>query len=66
MRVTEHPLQKPQLLKSYLFFIRVYRGKKMKPLKFSRNFYEISHDDKDIIRTYYCGYFAFLGQIMWF
>ena len=63
MGVTEHPLQKSQLLKFYLLFDRVYRGKKLKLLKFSSSFYEISHDDsKDIIRTQNYDYFAFLGK----
>ena len=63
MRVTEHLLQKSQLLKFYLLFVRVYRGEKLKLLKFSSNFYEISHNDsKDFIRTNNYGYFEFLGK----
>ena len=63
MGVTEHPLEKSQLLKFYLLFVRVYRGKKLKLLKFFINFYEISYDDSiDIIITHNYGYFAFLGK----
>ena len=63
MGVTVHPLQKSQLLRFYLLFVRVYRGKMLKLLKFSSNFYKISHaDSKGIITTHYYGYFAFLGK----
>ena len=63
MGVTEHILQKSQLLKFYLLFVKVYRGKRLKLLKFCINFYEISHDDrKNIIRTHNYGYFAFLAK----
>ena len=63
MGVTEQPLQKSQLLKVYLLFVRVYRGKKLELLQFSNNFYEISHDDsKDINRTHKYGYLAFWGK----
>ena len=58
MGVTEHILQKSQLLKfTYLSlgYIEV--------LQFCINFYEISHNDrKDIIRTHYHDYFAFFVQ----
>ena len=65
MGVTEHTLLKSQLLKFYLLFVRVYRGKKLQLLKFSSNFYEISHDDsKDIIRTHNYGYFAFRAKML--
>ena len=33
MGLTEHPLQKSQLLKFYLLLVRVYRGKRLKFLK---------------------------------
>ena len=67
MRVTEHPLQKSQLLKFYLFSLGYIEEKQLKLLKFSHIFYEISHDDsKDIFRSHNYGYFAFLGKKMWF
>ena len=43
MGVTEHPLQKSQLLKFYLLFVRVYRGKKLKLLKVFQQFFMKSH-----------------------
>ena len=56
-------LQKSHLLTFYWLFIRVYWGKKLKRLEFSSNLYEFSHnDDKDIIRTYNHGYFAYFGK----
>ena len=63
MGVTEHILQKSQLLKFYPFFVIVSRGKRLQLLKFWINFNEISHNDsKDIIRTHNYGYFAFLDK----
>ena len=46
--VTWHTLQKSQLLKFYLLFVRIYRGNELYLLTISSNAYEISHNDSKI------------------
>ena len=63
MGVTEHILQKSQLLKFTYLLLGYIEEKSCNFCSFCINFYEISHNDrKDIIRTHYHDYFAFFVQ----